>query len=84
MPFHFEDAITKGDHETVRGYLQEPPGLQLDVRNKASETMMMIACRAGSDDAFDEMMEADVTEDLLDAVDASGSTALFTRFASAA
>jgi ankyrin repeat protein len=73
MPTAFETAITENKYELVYNYLIGDWPLPVDIRNKASQTGLMIACAFKAVETAEEIIEKNPE---LDARDTLGWTAL--------
>jgi hypothetical protein len=73
MPSAFETAITENKYELVYNYLIGDWPLPVDIRNKASQTALMIACAFKAVETAEEIIEKNPD---LNARDTLGWTAL--------
>ena len=80
MPSHLESCISCNDVNTIEDHLKGPRKLPIDIRNKQSETVIMIACKSKAIHSLKSIIEI-MTEDhknetIIDAVNTKGQSAL--------
>ena len=76
MPKNIEEAIRSNDWDQVRNFLSGPSGLPINIRNKAFETPLMIACAHKSVETVEVILENRKEKPNLEATDAKGWRAI--------